>query len=123
MSNHHLFGEHSLLEKTDRIALSETQPIEGKIEDSSLKKNNVDSNSLVIILSLLFIGCRFYWLLSKNKSTPKSSLSIRRFSQIPCKKCRFLAKNQYLKCAVHPSKVLTEQAANCLDYCCKHKSC
>ncbi len=122
MSDRNFFGKHTLLEKTDRIALSETQPIKEKSENSPLQINNVDSNLLVIILSLLFICCRSFWLFSKFKSTHKSSLSIPRFSKVPCRNCRFLAKNQYLKCAVHPSKVFTKQAVNCLDYCCKHDS-
>ena len=121
MSDRNFFGKHTLLEKTDRIALNETQPVKEKLENSFLQENNADTNFLVIIFSLLLIGCRFLWLSSKFKSTHKSSLSTRRFSQVPCRKCKFLANNQYLKCAVHPSKVLTAQAVNCTDYCSKHK--
>ncbi len=36
--------------------------------------------------------------------------------QIPCKNCRYFSKNYYLKCAVHPSTVLTKEAINCCDY-------
>jgi hypothetical protein len=37
-------------------------------------------------------------------------------SQIHCRKCYFFTSNSYVKCAVHPSRVLTEQAINCPDY-------
>ena len=119
MSNHHLFGRSSLPEEKNLIALSETQSVKEKIEDSSSQIDNANTNLLVIILLLLVI-LRFVWLLSKFKLTDKR-LSIQHFTQIPCKNCRFLANNQYLKCAVHPSKVLTAQAVNCTDYCSKHK--
>lgn len=33
-----------------------------------------------------------------------------------CHQCRYFGHNAYLKCTVHPSTVLTEQALNCLDY-------
>jgi len=35
---------------------------------------------------------------------------------IPCTTCRFFSNNTYLKCAVQPTLVLTEQAKNCPDY-------
>lgn len=35
---------------------------------------------------------------------------------IPCLNCRFFKDSQYLRCAVHPSTVLTKQAIDCLDY-------
>jgi hypothetical protein len=38
------------------------------------------------------------------------------FGKIPCYRCRFFKDNPYLKCAVHPSKVLTIKAVDCLDY-------
>lgn len=37
-------------------------------------------------------------------------------SSIPCKKCHFYSNNTQLKCAVHPSTALTDQAENCPDY-------
>lgn len=33
-----------------------------------------------------------------------------------CYSCRFFNKNSYLKCAVHPSKVLSIAAQSCPDY-------
>lgn len=34
----------------------------------------------------------------------------------PCDRCQYLSCNSYLKCALHPSIVLTEQAIDCQDY-------
>ncbi|WP_036488424.1 hypothetical protein [Myxosarcina sp. GI1] len=33
-----------------------------------------------------------------------------------CTKCRFFDNNSYLKCAVHPTKVLKKEARECSDY-------
>jgi hypothetical protein len=38
------------------------------------------------------------------------------FEQVPCMKCQFFDRNDYLNCAVRPSIALTEQAFNCSDY-------
>jgi hypothetical protein len=38
-----------------------------------------------------------------------------------CKKCRFFSNNKYLKCAVQPTIVLTEEAKNCPEYQPKEK--
>ncbi|MCY7391699.1 MAG: hypothetical protein LH647_09490 [Leptolyngbyaceae cyanobacterium CAN_BIN12] len=36
--------------------------------------------------------------------------------QIPCSNCRFFTSNYQLKCTVHPSNALTEEAINCPDF-------
>ena len=36
--------------------------------------------------------------------------------EAPCQNCRFFNKNQHLRCTVHPSTVMTEQAFSCPDY-------
>jgi hypothetical protein len=35
---------------------------------------------------------------------------------IPCRNCRFFNRNSYLKCAVHPTKVMQQAAIGCSDY-------
>jgi hypothetical protein len=36
--------------------------------------------------------------------------------QIPCANCQFFTNSHYLKCPVHPSWALSEEAVNCTDY-------
>jgi hypothetical protein len=38
------------------------------------------------------------------------------FYGIKCDRCQYLDYNPYLKCAIHPSIVLTHQVINCKDY-------
>jgi hypothetical protein len=36
--------------------------------------------------------------------------------KLPCSSCRFLHSNSYLRCAVHPTKVMKQEANDCPDY-------
>jgi hypothetical protein len=36
--------------------------------------------------------------------------------RISCSHCHYFGQNPYLKCAIHPTAVLTEQAIDCRDY-------
>jgi hypothetical protein len=36
--------------------------------------------------------------------------------QIPCANCQFFTNSYYLKCPVHPSMALSEEAIGCRDY-------
>ena len=42
--------------------------------------------------------------------------TLSKLHQIPCARCAFFTRDYRLKCTVHPSKALTEEAINCLDY-------
>lgn len=42
--------------------------------------------------------------------------SARRMHEIPCASCRFFTGNYTLKCPVHPTLALSEDAINCPDY-------
>lgn len=57
-----------------------------------------------------------------QKSFSKSLNPLNRSHQIPCSNCRFFNHSLYLKCAVHPSTVLSAEAMNCPDYCLKHSN-
>ncbi len=36
--------------------------------------------------------------------------------RIPCNNCKYFKNNRYLQCAIHPTKVLSQEAINCPDY-------
>jgi hypothetical protein len=42
--------------------------------------------------------------------------TIKRFQKVPCRNCQYFTNNPYLKCAVNPGAVLTEEALKCSDY-------
>lgn len=43
--------------------------------------------------------------------------TVKRLHQIPCANCQFFTDDYLLKCAVHPTFALTEEAINCSDFC------
>lgn len=53
------------------------------------------------------------------KLPQKRKVTIYRFKSVNCMNCRYFNDSHYLKCAVHPSTVLTKKALNCSDYCSK----
>ena len=46
----------------------------------------------------------------------KSAVYVKSASKFPCNRCRYFNNNYYIKCAVHPSNVLTERSFDCRDY-------
>lgn len=48
-------------------------------------------------------------------------LAIKNSNQVPCRNCQFFKNNPYLRCAVHPSTALTDEAKGCSDYCPQRK--
>lgn len=68
-----------------------------------------------LCLALTIAGI-FLLLTSPVWKQKKKIATTQSLSQIPCRNCQFFKENQYLKCAVHPTIVLTQQALNCRDY-------
>lgn len=56
----------------------------------------------------------FFW--SIWQATQDGIARLRRLHQIPCDRCAFFTGDYRLKCTVHPTKSLTEEAINCVDY-------
>lgn len=40
----------------------------------------------------------------------------RQMHQIPCAECRYFTNSAFLKCPIHPTAALSEQAIDCPDY-------
>jgi hypothetical protein len=73
---------------------------------------------LLLPIWFLIIVIIFTFAVSELAKAAREGVAHLRYAQrTPCKQCRFFSGNFYLKCAVHPSTVLTEKAVNCPDYC------
>lgn len=68
--------------------------------------------SAVVIWTVLFVILSRIRSLALQKIIPPISSS----KQVPCRNCRFYTNNHYLKCAVQPSVVMTEEARTCSDF-------
>ena len=66
---------------------------------------------IVIAWIFLILSRLEIWKTLGNQKT-----ATKHYSKAPCSKCRFFENNPYLKCTVHPSKVLSEEAKDCPDY-------
>ena len=60
----------------------------------------------------------FFMMLSKLRTVVDNKMvfKINNLPKLPCQNCQFFSTNNYLKCAVQPSMVMTEEAINCSDY-------
>jgi len=110
-------------EVTGSKASQDSVLIEEKLNGEKLYEKNYDvvkmpeSAFYFSIYLLALIGWLIFLRLSNSRKILKNrSTTLQYFSQIPCRTCRFFTNNQYLKCAVHPSTVLKQQAINCPDY-------
>lgn len=91
----------------------------------SQQKTNQPSNIGIsdIAISLTPVGLVFSWviffiILRKVRSIIESKMvfTVKGLHQLPCKNCQFYANNHYLRCAVQPTLVLTEEAKHCPEY-------
>ncbi|WP_318719007.1 MULTISPECIES: hypothetical protein [unclassified Roseofilum] len=65
-----------------------------------------------LALSALFIGFCSAVVAAFRKAIPQ----MKRLHSVPCNYCVYFTGCHYLKCTVHPSKALTEEAVDCRDF-------
>ncbi|MBD2492967.1 hypothetical protein [Nostoc sp. FACHB-280] len=99
---------NSYLSHTDRPT-EKTQPQDLNIPATALYLSPV---GLLCSWVVFFLILRKIKILLDNKMV----FSVNPLHQVPCKNCRFYANNHYLKCAVQPSIVLTDEAKNCTEF-------
>jgi hypothetical protein len=102
-------------DKLEPAIATETQPNESKIEETPVSVSFFDETTASFIFICLI---SFLFLFKVWKFRPERVVrdTLEHFSQVPCRNCRFFSQNSYLRCAVHPSIVLTTQASDCTDY-------
>lgn len=103
-------------QKLQRLTQTESQ------QEYSQQHEGLNISDLAIALSPLsfvFIWAFFLFIFHKIRAHAdnKIAFSINGLHQVPCKNCQFFSNNHYLKCAVKPDVVLTEEAINCAEYC------
>jgi hypothetical protein len=65
----------------------------------------------LVILSTIG-GLIYAYLFNRKQNSFKVNLP----DKIICSRCQYFNNNHFLKCALHPVTVLTEQAIDCKDY-------
>ncbi|MEL7079314.1 MAG: hypothetical protein AAGK10_03445 [Cyanobacteria bacterium J06555_3] len=106
--------EENLINSVDRYSydLPPTEELEG----SRVNSSNIEGITALTIVYLFIFTAIFILKFGLQKVIEKKPNEIRPYSKIACRKCYFFNKNRYLRCAVHPDKVLTDRAENCQDY-------
>jgi hypothetical protein len=89
----------------------------GPIQETSYIRSSI---SALIITGAIAIGMMIYIIGHKRhdhwRRKSHKNPHLKSYLLIPCCNCYFYKDNRYLRCAVHPSTVLTQQAIDCLDY-------
>jgi len=69
-------------------------------------------------LALLISWIVFFLILRKSQRVVdhKQFFIINRLKKVPCQNCQYYSNNHYLKCAIQPSIVMTEEAKNCSEF-------
>ncbi|WP_066378783.1 MULTISPECIES: hypothetical protein [unclassified Anabaena] len=97
------------------------QVIQNEVKNNQPQVNNLDIPNIAISLTpigLVFSWVIFFLILRKIRSILEYKMveTVKGINQLPCRNCRFYANNHYMKCAVQPSIVMTEEAKDCSDY-------
>ena len=98
------------------IAQSAVQP-----EKVQVQYHNIQIPDLALSLAplgFIFVWAVFLLLFHKIRTNADDKVCVKNkiLQKVPCKKCQFFANNHYLKCAVKPDTVLTEEAIDCSEY-------
>jgi hypothetical protein len=69
---------------------------------------------IILNLALLSaIAIPIYVFIVKRK---RASFGFKPSPKVICHRCQYFSDNRYLKCALHPVTVLTEETINCADH-------
>ena len=90
-----------------------------KYEPSKSEQFTIPDIAISVAPFAFFISCMAFFLILRKHQTStdnKKSFIINSLTKVPCKNCQYYANNHYLKCAVKPDIVMTEEAKNCSEY-------
>ena len=109
---------HEYSHKLSRDTHYYTQVTANRLSTTNQKTVEINRTLDVVVFgSIASIAVSYLiWRLCFQKTSGRPPKFFQSPNQINCTKCRFFDNNSYLKCAVHPSKVLKKKAQECLDY-------
>lgn len=68
---------------------------------------------ICFVLAWLLVGAVVWTVVSALRAAIHNAKTLH---SIPCANCQFFTNTHYLKCPVHPSEALSQEAINCPDY-------
>lgn len=112
-------GEILNRESSNKAKLTEERSEAKKTHEEQLNSANLPEVTGFVLptyLAIMAVVMTVFAISRKNERDRITNFLIS-LERVPCRNCRFFSLNQYLKCAVHPSVVMTKQAIDCPDYC------
>jgi hypothetical protein len=118
-------NDYALLRQTLREQYKSTNNIEqsNSLLPSQRRMDNLDTafplalpvswgtiGSLVILSTIGGLICAYIF------NRKQHSFRVNLPHKVICSRCQYFNNNHFLKCAINPSTVLTEQAIDCVDY-------
>ncbi|MBE9075829.1 hypothetical protein IQ241_00690 [Romeria aff. gracilis LEGE 07310] len=76
----------------------------------------VSEHLLAVLFPFVIWGVLVGFVLSLLFAIEEGYQRLRRLHQIPCYRCRYYTRSPHLKCPVHPTEALSEDAIHCRDY-------
>ncbi|MBD2242298.1 hypothetical protein [Nostoc sp. FACHB-888] len=97
-----------------QVIVSEAKKDQGQTHELTITDIAISLSPVGFIISWMV----FFLILRKIRAfiDYKMVFPSKAIHKLPCKNCSFYSNNHYLKCAVNPSIVLTEEAINCSEY-------
>ncbi|MDB9539865.1 hypothetical protein [Anabaenopsis arnoldii] len=98
-----------------------SQVTQSEVKQEQMQPDGINIPDVALSLSpiaLLFSWVMFFLILQKIRTVldNKMVFTLNGIHKVPCKNCRFYSNNHYLKCAVKPSIVMSEEAKDCSEY-------
>jgi hypothetical protein len=118
INNAFVYGVYTIFVLTGTVFLLAMLNVTCRFKHDKIAKSFKQFSQIPCLTSFVLIGTMIFLKLLKTgkHGIEKIADPVKHFSRIPCRKCRFFSGNPYIKCAVHPSTVLTTQAKDCSDY-------
>jgi hypothetical protein len=104
----------SILTQKDYATI--TQPSNSLSPDrQSMETISVLETAFWIVTSMMLVSISML-IYARIPKRRKPTASVTPHHQVACAGCKYFNNNNYVKCAIHPVTVMTEQAIDCADY-------
>lgn len=120
--NVHIKNDSDLLTfSPNNISHNLVVEIESNLNNTYMERLSAAPNLFIWITFISIIGWIILEIIREFGTVKIDNKLMLSFTPKKCRSCQFYTQNPYLKCAIHPSIVLTKQANDCSDYYSKHK--
>ncbi|MBE9193511.1 hypothetical protein IQ230_24880 [Gloeocapsopsis crepidinum LEGE 06123] len=111
-------------EASNQKTLDETNLILEKHEERLIDRETINlanppefaASVLSVYLAIAAGALIVFGILHKRVQSHMTTELLSHLNRVPCMHCHFFSTNPYLRCALNPVTVLTQEATDCSDY-------